>query len=125
MIDRQKVIKGLEEAYRVIEDHVPERYRGYSRLACCDAITLLRDQARVLTVEEVVALPEMAWLDTGDMDRIVPVLLHGYMAHNGGYIEYKLLEATGCGAIKNYNREWRMWSGMPTDEERKAARWDE
>ena len=46
-MDREKVIKGLEEAYRVIEDHVPSRYRGYSRLACCDAIALLREQDTV------------------------------------------------------------------------------
>ena len=46
-LDRLKVIKGLEEAYRVIEDYVPSRYRGYSRLACCDAITLLREQEPV------------------------------------------------------------------------------
>lgn len=46
-LDRVKVIKGLEEAYRVIEDYVPSRYRGYSRLACCDAIDLLREQGAV------------------------------------------------------------------------------
>lgn len=44
MIDRVKVIKGLEEAVRVIENHVPERYRCYSRLSCYDAIALLREQ---------------------------------------------------------------------------------
>jgi hypothetical protein len=42
-LGREKVIKGLEEAYKVIEDYVPSRYMGYSRLACCDAIALLRE----------------------------------------------------------------------------------
>lgn len=46
-LDREKVIKGLEEAIRTIETHVPERYRGYSRLACHDAIALLREQEAV------------------------------------------------------------------------------
>ena len=46
-LDREKVIKGLEEAYKVIEDYVPGRYRGYSRLACCDALALLREQEPV------------------------------------------------------------------------------
>ncbi len=47
MPDLVKVIKGLEEAAKVIEEHVPERYRGYSRLSCYDAITLLREQEPV------------------------------------------------------------------------------
>ena len=43
-MDRNKVIKGLEEAVRVIDAHVPERYWGYARQACCDAIAFLREQ---------------------------------------------------------------------------------
>ena len=43
-MDRDKVIKGLEEAIRVIDVHVPERYWGYARQACCDAIAFLREQ---------------------------------------------------------------------------------
>jgi rubrerythrin len=50
-LDREKVIKGLEEAYKVIEDYVPGRYRGYSRLACCDAIDLLREQETTFVLE--------------------------------------------------------------------------
>jgi rubrerythrin len=50
-LDREKIIKGLEEAYKVIEDYVPGRYRGYSRLACCDAIDLLREQETTFVLE--------------------------------------------------------------------------
>jgi len=61
MLDREKVIKGLEEAVRVIEGHVPERYRGYSRLSCYDAIALLKEQEpQVMTVEEV---DKYSWMD--------------------------------------------------------------
>jgi hypothetical protein len=44
MTDREKVIKGLYEAVRVINDHVPVRYVGYAEQACWDALTLLREQ---------------------------------------------------------------------------------
>lgn len=51
-LDREKVIKGLEEAIRTIETHVPERYRGYSRLSCHDAIALLREQEPVKPITQ-------------------------------------------------------------------------
>ena len=41
--DMEKVIKGLYEAARVIDDHVPVRYVGYAEQACWDALALLRD----------------------------------------------------------------------------------
>ena len=47
MIDRTKVIKELKEAEYVITKFVPERYWGYSRLACWDAIDLLKAQEPV------------------------------------------------------------------------------
>ena len=45
--DRTMVIKGLFEAAKVIEDHVPERYVGYAKQAIWDALALLREQEPV------------------------------------------------------------------------------
>jgi hypothetical protein len=53
MLDRLKVIKGLEEAVRVIEDYVPECYRGYSRLSCYDAIAMLREPEPVKPIKKL------------------------------------------------------------------------
>ena len=50
MLDREKVIKGLQEAVVVINDHVPVQYVGYTEAACLDAITLLRKQEPVAPV---------------------------------------------------------------------------
>ena len=47
MSDKKKVIKGLEEACKVIEDYIPSRYGGKARMACRDAIDLLQEQETV------------------------------------------------------------------------------
>lgn len=43
-MDRIEVVKGLEEAAKVIEEHVPTRYWSYAKQACFDAIALLKEQ---------------------------------------------------------------------------------
>lgn len=47
MTEREKIVKGLEEAFEVIAAYVPERYWGYSLNACKDALALLKAQEPV------------------------------------------------------------------------------
>lgn len=51
-MDRIKVRKGLEEAICVMDAHVPERYWGYARQACRDAIDLLKEQPELVHCSE-------------------------------------------------------------------------
>lgn len=53
MTDREKIIKGLVEARRIIKEHVPVRYWGYSVMACHCAIDMLKEQASVKPVRDI------------------------------------------------------------------------
>ena len=44
MPDREKVIKGLHEAYDIIQDFVPKRLWGYALYACLNALFMLKEQ---------------------------------------------------------------------------------
>ena len=47
MPDREKVIKGLQEAYELIMSRIPERYMGYAPYACLNAMQMLAEQEAV------------------------------------------------------------------------------
>jgi ribosomal protein S27AE len=49
----EKIIKGLVEARRVIKEHVPVRYWGYSVRACSDAVDMLKTQEPVEPVVDI------------------------------------------------------------------------
>ena len=79
MIDRETVIKGLEEAKAVIEGHVPLRYYSYAKQACSDAIELLkadqfeliRQKDRIETLERIVDHMEQSIKEIGYLVKII------------------------------------------------------
>ena len=100
MIDREKVIKGLQE---VIDcESIVYQYRVD---AIESAIDMLKAQEpRVLTREES-EKAEVCWLEVR------------------GYEPYATLEA-GDWNPEKYGKSYRCWNRMPTDEQRKAVKWD-
>lgn len=147
MLDRLKVIKGLEEAVKVIENYVPERYRGYSRLSCYDAIALLREQEpRLLELEEVKAIAlreaerilstevEPVWLEQneGGLTRLVLVLISWWYMEGIDkdetefefIVKYFGTDLDDTLNYLDYGTRWRVWSSKPTIEQRKAVEWD-
>ena len=63
--DRTMVIKGLFEAAKVIEDHVPERYVGYAKQAIWDALALIRERDTVEYALDV--LKAHGWKDDSEV----------------------------------------------------------
>lgn len=142
--DLVKVIKGLEEAYRVIEEYVPSRYRGYSRLACCDAIDLIRErEPRVLTVREVKHIgadnhgsfkndgPTVMWLEEFGKQFPLHVVILKWdeddwqgEPNDIANVYYFGTDEYDCFGLTDYNLTWRCWTDKPTETQRMGAAWD-
>lgn len=112
MTNLEKVIKGLEEAEIILAQAVDRggemavmgAFRCLNRVT--DALAMLKAQEpRVLTWEEVKKV-EVCWLE------------------QRGYEPYATLEANTWNSEK-YGKSYRCWNRMPTDEQRKAVKWDE
>jgi len=129
MPEREKVMKGLNV-------HLKELSIGKSCGECpyvgeapceqmliADALALLKEQeARVMTRDEIIAMPEGAvvWFEEhadDSRDYIGPLVSDG----NGYFGDF------GRG-VDMHAVEWkrkRCWTSRPTDEQRKAVPWDE
>ena len=92
-----------------------------------DALELLKAQEpRVLTIEEVEALPYGHVLIETDKDepvRWVDALL--FCKNTNFSFDFITLEGRARLFGTEYNMEWRCWTARPTDEQRKAVKWDE
>lgn len=120
MPDREKVIKGLECCSAMSGDEC--RRCPYSsdcrdeilpvgmvHLAN-DALELLKEQEpRVLTLEEARTY-EVVWPEDKGEGELHPLIVQNNMNDSKHY---------------KYGIHWRVWSAKPTDEQRKAVKWDE
>lgn len=141
-VDGEKVRKGLEictESTRYEdcitcpyhEDYYPNVCRHANKK---DALALIRQQheriaelegaqtARVMTLEEVVSA-ECVWIEyavSGDVVIAFPWDIeltddtYNFVCNPNCIVEFKSL----------YGKEWRCWTKRPTDEQRKAVRWN-
>ena len=142
MPDIEKVIKGLEEAHDIIEKHVPVRYWGYSTFACTDALALLKErEARVMTLEEVMATPKdiAIWQEIKDDPdykfEISPVAEPSEITIDCNDDWFNLgpkepiigirFASEGYMPKETYGATWRCWTSRPTDEQRKVVKWDD
>lgn len=136
MPDREKVIKGLECCSAMSGDEC--RRCPYSsdcrdeilpvgmlHLAN-DALELLKGQEpRVLTLEDVKAFDwDYCYLEEERLPG------KGYRAVCGDYaltcITWPCVTSMRIQhGDESYGRKWRCWSAKPTDEQRKAVKWDE
>ena len=132
----EKVIKGLECCTTMDDKGFPMCEKcPYSCEDTCpeldkmhrDALSLLKVQdPRVMTLEEVVKT-----------ERNTPIYIdlrygmHGWDIYDGVDIQAKDI-VTGARWASNefwswdeYRKTWRCWTSRPTDEQRKAVKWDE
>ena len=136
MADREKVIdeiiEHIENALSVDSDYVD----GIRTDLLQTAIALLKArQPRVLTVEEVrdkqiKATP--VWKETKSRNKGLYVgWVLAYEVQTGQGITGDCLgmaEPSGRMVwykLGDYSKTWRCWSAKPTDEQRKAVKWDE
>lgn len=134
MIDRDKVIKGLEYCGRVHD--CPGHICPYHRKLHCiaqlthDALALLKEQEpRVMTLEELIGIYNLrenhSWVYNTP-----PYLYMDYGKDTGYWIAWSnivsCLERCYPKYIpEDYGKTWRCWSAKPTDEQRKAVKWDD
>lgn len=138
MADLEKVINGIERCIC----HVPDACRdcaydaGHPYNECVemmlrDALELLKEQEpRVMTLEELEdALDTVVWLDIPNTENLADgySLIMAY-SHKNGFI---LLDSPFGDnpsqdrfEYKDYGITWRCWTFRPTDEQRKAVKWD-
>ncbi len=134
MVDREKVIKGLEcchvqrnEAPPLCED-CP--YMNPMEGTCDaldellgDALTLLKArEPRVLTLEEV---PDavFCYLEYKAYGTIEPAIFGE--AYTDDTVAFTTIEdGKDYLDLSDYCKAWRCWTSRPTDEQRKAAKWN-
>lgn len=131
MNEREKVIKGLEY-------HLKELTVGKTCYECpycgdnpcetqliANAISLLKEQEpRVLTLDEVRYEYEVVWLETKYLSPTV--CLFDNVESNVDWLYFVFGSDDSYGeSVHLYGKNWRCWSARPTDEQRKAVKWDD
>ena len=128
MIEREKVIRGLERCAGIDCTGCP-----YQRISPCqnklvaDALALLREQEpRVLALEKILSgTVEVAWLECSDKEEVRAGLW--FKRINEGEDEGIIIHVLdGFEGLRTgvYGKTWRCWTARPTEEQRKAAKWD-
>ena len=150
----EKVCKGLEELRNFADTKVhpivsPENWGVYSDLCDLidefgtDALALIRQQrerikeleaaraARVMTLEELEdALDTVVWVEEPEFENFADhyALIMAY-SHKVGFVRVSFGFAempVDCEyEYEDYGKKWRCWTQRPTDEQRKAVKWDE
>lgn len=118
MTDREKLVELITEAgikYATIE--------GLADHLIAHGVNLKQMQ-KPLTVEEVRALQEFAWLEWRNDNRIAPMVPSGIERDTATNVEYFTFWDDGYAVMSNYGKTWRCWADRPTEEERKAAEWE-
>ena len=132
MIDREKVIRGLEclaKRHGIVGVCEPESC-PYGDLHTCaneiarDVLTLLKAQEpRVMTLEEV-HLHEVYWIEEDDISRPWPTAMHHI--RNAGLLDGPVYQdyMGDNWNTKEYGKTWRVWTSRPTDKQREAEPWN-
>ena len=136
MVDKEKVIKGLEccisgntAICKRVGCPYAEEHNGISDTCIdylmADALALLKAQEpRVMTLEEVNALDwDYCYLE---QERLPGKEYRGML---GKYIMTcvtwpSITAAKISYGAENYGRTWRCWTSRPTDEQRQAVKWE-
>lgn len=140
MPDREKVLKALEHHKETAvcigcpyaEDI--DTAQGYCPIYD-DAIALLGEQEpakrhpRVMTLEEVQdALDTVVWLDDGGENTSGNYALVESYSGTMTAVWFKLMDRDAGQQrrhYESYGKRWRCWDIRPTDEQRRAVKWDD
>ena len=128
MEKREKVIKGLECCILHDPDDKPRCESCPYDGACVnrlkrDALKLLKAQEpRVMTLEEV-KTAEVVFMEFQDV--ITTRIVDTWFGNGDGDIRLAGMDGTRYMGKDAYNDSWRCWTSRPTDEQRKAVKWDE
>lgn len=135
MADIEKVIKGLECCASMNGSACREcpyssecvageaTYQTGTAHLAADALELLKAQEpRVMTLKEIISA-ECVWIEYATSGNVVIALpwdieltddTYNFIGMPNCFVEFRSL----------YGEEWRCWTSRPTDEQRKAAKWE-
>lgn len=121
----KKVIKGLEchSKNGSCGDNCPYETPGScSEFLCADALTLLKaHEPRVMTLEELENYKKPVWIEERESPKASKWYAPFKEIDSGIYVVF----GEWCFMVEDYNTEWRPWTDVPTDEQRKAVKWDD
>lgn len=130
MADREKVMKGLECCALGDCSPCPYTETRCQEHLCGDARVLLKEQEpRVMTLEEVKQHDNQdgcVWFEQPTYNAVA-----AFVRQDEECTEiispYLLGEPINHGYMSNtfYAKAWRTWTSRPTEEQRKAVKWDE
>lgn len=136
MIEREKVVRGLELcAYDPDPGQELKEIRScpecpYYRAGCYpqlirDALALLKEQeARVIPLFELLTYDKKWQFNTPPYLCIEEIDAKRMWWRLWGEI-YHSIRCEGTMGSNNYGTKWRCWTLHPTEEQRKAAKWDD
>ena len=132
MIDEKRIkrfIEGAKEAFKEVDDPTftfPMNILSAYELATSIEELLKEQEPRVMTLEEVKrSAGETVWAERwGDSKTIVAQFApydtiddSFYFFTIGNSVSYKVY-------TEDYYKDWRCWTSRPTDEQRKAVKWE-
>lgn len=137
MIDREKVMKGLEcmtnEDLYMSATACAEKKCPYAGISDCDlaifhdALELLKEQEpRMLTLGEI-NKNSFVWYENKSCSRLFPALVSDCQSTTRHkFIVEDVFFDVGTYMPKDvlYGKSWRCWSARPTDEQREAVKWE-
>ena len=136
MPDRKKVIKGFELCLKTIEEpdcrkeclyyEACQKYEGrvIFQPLMRDALALLKEQEpRVMTLGEIFTAQKTdTWYEIRNEETIHPLML--VETENSIKNQCAYFWPGTVAPIKGYGKTWRCWTARPTDERRKAVKWE-
>ena len=130
MIDREKVIKGLECCAEDCVDGCPYENieaEGWNctTLLCRDALELLKAQEpRVMTLEELKEGESYWFIAWGDFILRPVICVHREDDAQKPYIVFTWQYGTFPWESEDYGKRWRCWSSRPSAAEMEAVPWE-
>ena len=140
MIDREKIIKGIEYCLQYDRTGKECIRCPYSEECGTDAEPLLKDmlaymkaqEPHVLTLEEMFELrfDDVVYFEAlrtnfvigGIIIDVIPRMPNGKI----GLVQFRHpQEPLNNADLEFYGKTWRCWSARPTDEQREAVKWDD
>ena len=136
MIDREKVIKGLDACMGEIVancEACPYNADGNrcERILLTDALALLNAQEpRVMTLDEIPKQDGAILIETRANGRLDWYFFFNVMRWEYDYEGlgdvYRTIDTSGWirdHPVKQYEREWRAWTSRPTNKQREETQW--
>ena len=90
-------------------------------------LELIREtEPRVLSLEEIRSgAVEVAWIEDADKAEVIPGIWFR-LSNEGGdeAVDIHIRDGFVGARLEVYGKLWRCWSARPTEEQRKAVKWD-